>query len=163
MIDFYLLNKYSDEEIQKNAAEIVTYLRKYTKLTQKAFCELYHIPLGTFRDWENDRKKPSPYLLEFMYARVMLDFENAIPSKNKNDISNVKEFYLLNKTQDNEIRNNAREILRELRIIAKLSQRQFCELYHIQHGVLSQWERNVNRPSQYLLEFMYARVMLDFK
>ena len=92
----------------------------------------------------------------------MLDFEDANPDRKKNDISSVKEFYLLNKKSDEEIRNNTRDIVKEIRNISGLSQRQFCELYHMQHGVIAGWESEIKKPSANLLEFMYTRVMLDF-
>lgn len=163
MKEFYLLNKETDDEISNKTGEIVKSLREFTKLSQKKFGELYHIPHSTLQGWERGNHKLSPYLLEFLYTRVMYDFEHADLNRKKNDISSVKEFYLLNKISDNAIRDNTRDIVRNLRNISNLSQRQFCELYHIQYGVISQWEGNVKKPSANLLEFLYTRVMLDFK
>ena len=162
MKEFYLLNKKSDEEIMDNTGKIIKSLRQMTKLSQTNFGKLYHIPFSTLQGWERGNHKLSPYLLEFIYSRVMLDFEDANPDRKKNDISSVKEFYLLNKKSDEEIRNNTRNIVKEIRNIANLSQRQFCELYHMQHGVIASWESEIKKPSANLLEFMYSRVMLDF-
>lgn len=163
MKEFYLLNKQTDDEISNRTGEIVKSLREFTKLSQKKFGELYHIPFSTLQGWERGKLKLSPYLLEFLYTRVMYDFEDANPDRTKKDLSSVKEFYLLNKISDEAIRDNTRDIVRNLRKIANLSQRQFCELYHIEHGVLARWEANFNQPSANLLEFIYTRVMLDFK
>ena len=162
MKDFYLLNKQSDEEISNKTSEIVRELRAKTKLSQSKFGELYHIPFSTLQGWERGKLKLSPYLLEFLYTRIMYDFEDSPENRNKKDLSCVKDFFLLNKQSDEEIRNNTREILRELRNISGLSQRQFCELYHMQHGVIASWESEIKKPSANLLEFMYSRVMLDF-
>lgn len=162
MKEFYLLNKMSDEEIMNNTSDIVRELRKKTKLSQTNFGNLYHIPFSTLQGWERGNLRLSPYLLEFMYTRVMLDFQDADPDRKKTDISSVKEFYLLNKNIDEEIKNNTREILRELRTISRLSQKKFCELYHISYGTLKDWEIKKNKASANLLEFMYTRVMLDF-
>ena len=162
MKEFYLLNKKSDEEIMDNTGEIIKSLRQMTKLSQTNFGKLYHIPFSTLQGWERGNHRLSPYLLEFIYSRVMLDFEDANPDRKKNDISSVKEFYLLNKESDEEIRNNTRNIVKEIRNISGLSQRQFCELYHMQHGVIAGWESEIKKPSANLLEFMYSRVMLDF-
>ena len=162
MKEFYLLNKIPDEEIMNKTSDIVRELRKKTKLSQTNFGKLYHIPFSTLQGWERGNIKLSQYLLEFMYTRVMFDFQDADPDRKKTDISSVKEFYLLNKKTDEEIKNNTRDILRELRTISRLSQHQFCELYHIQRGVIAAWESEIQKPSANLLEFMYTRVMLDF-
>ena len=162
MKDFYLLNKQSDEEISNKTSEIVKEVRAKTKLSLRRFSEFYHIPFSTLQGWERGNIKLSQYLLEFMYTRVMFDFQDADPDRKKTDISSVKEFYLLNKKTDEEIKNNTRDILRELRTISRLSQHQFCELYHIQRGVIAAWESEIQKPSANLLEFMYTRVMLDF-
>lgn len=162
MKEFYLLNKYSDEEISNKTSEIVRELRAKTKLSQSRFGKLYHIPFSTLQGWERGKLKLSSYLLEFLYTRIMYDFEDAPENRNKKDLSCVKDFYLLNKYSDEEIRNNTREILRKLRNISGLSQRQFCELYHISHGVIAGWESEIKKPSVNLLEFLYTRVMLDF-
>ena len=113
MKDFYLLNKQSDEEIMNKTSDIVRELRKKTKLSQTNFGNLYHIPFSTLQGWERGNIKLSQYLLEFMYTRVMFDFQDADPDRKKTDISSVKEFYLLNKKTDEEIKNNTRDILRE--------------------------------------------------
>ena len=36
----------------------VRIIRRALKLSQEEFAERYHIPLGTLRDWEQDRKQP---------------------------------------------------------------------------------------------------------
>ena len=102
MKEFYLLNKKSDDEIMDNTGEIIKSLRQMTKLSQTNFGKLYHIPFSTLQGWERGNHRLSPYLLEFIYSRVMLDFEDANPDRKKNDISSVKEFYLLNKESDEE-------------------------------------------------------------
>lgn len=163
MKEFYLLNNKSDEEIMNDTGEIVKYLRQFTKLSQKKFGELYHIPFSTLQGWERGSIKLSPYLLECLYSRIMYDFESADVDRKKGDMSSVKEFHLLNKFTDEEIKNNTKEIIKKLRQVAGLSQRQFCELYHIQHGVLARWETNLHQPSANLLEFLYTRVMMDFE
>ena len=58
-----------------NTGEIIKSLRQMTKLSQKKFGELYHIPFSTLQGWERGNHRLSPYLLEFIYSRVMLDFE----------------------------------------------------------------------------------------
>ena len=163
MKEFYLLNKYTDEEIMNDTGKIVKSLREFTKLSQKKFGELYHIPHSTLQGWERGKLKLSPYLLECLYTRVMYDFEHADPNRKKNDISSVREFYLLNKISDEAIRNNTKDIVKNIRKMTGLPQRKFCELYHMQHGLLAQWETDLHQPSANLLEFLYTRVMLDFK
>ena len=162
MKDFYLLNKYSDEEISNKTSEIVRELRAKTKLSQSKFGELYHIPFSTLQGWERGKLKLSSYLLEFLYTRIMYDFGDAPENRNKKDLSCVKDFFLLNKQSDEEIRNNTREISRKLRNISGLSQRQFCKLYHMSRGIIGGWESEIQKPSANLLEFLYTRVMLDF-
>lgn len=162
MKDFYLLNKQSDEEIMNKTSQIVRKLRGITKLSQTKFGELYHIPFSTLQGWERGKHKLSPYLLECLYTRVMYDFGDADEYRDKDDLYCVKKFFLLNKRSDEEIRNDARNLSREMRRISKLSQRQFCELYHIQYGIISSWENELKKPSANLLEFLYTRVMLDF-
>jgi putative transcriptional regulator len=36
----------------------VKVIRRALRLTQEAFAERYHIPLGTLRDWEQGRSQP---------------------------------------------------------------------------------------------------------
>lgn len=36
----------------------VAAIRRKTKLTQAQFADAYHLPLGTIRDWEQQRSRP---------------------------------------------------------------------------------------------------------
>ena len=161
--EFYILGKEKNKDIVENSAKYIKDLRKYSKLTQERFCDLYHIPYSTLRDWENDRRKPTPYLIELMWTRVVLDFEHASKSRERNDVSSVREFYLIDKIPDGEICDKTREISRELRKTANLSQDGFGQLYHIPSPTISAWELQKNSLTPYLAEFLYTRVMLDFK
>ena len=59
----------------------------------------------------------------------MYDFEDAPENRNKKDLSCVKDFFLLNKQSDEEIRNNTREILRDLKQHLKPMIKKLIELY----------------------------------
>ena len=37
-------------------------IRSFTKLSQRAFAERYHIPVRTIEDWEAGRRNPPPYV-----------------------------------------------------------------------------------------------------
>ena len=163
MKDFYLLNKQSDEEIMNKTSEIVKEVRAKTKLSLRRFSEFYHIPFSTLQGWERGNLKLTSYVLELLYTRIMYDFGDAPINRNKKDLSCVKEFFVLNKGSDEDIRNNTQNIVRDLRKITRLSQGKFGELYHIPKITLAAWEVNRNYLKSYLLEFLYTRVMLDFK
>ena len=45
-------------------------LRDATGLTQKAFAELFDIPLSTLRKWEQGDASPAPYVLRLIAAQV---------------------------------------------------------------------------------------------
>ena len=47
-------------------------LRATTGLTQKAFAELYHIPVSTLRKWEQGEASPAPYVISLL-ARTLPD------------------------------------------------------------------------------------------
>ena len=47
-------------------------LRATTGLTQKAFAELYHIPVSTLRKWEQGEVSPAPYVISLL-ARTLPD------------------------------------------------------------------------------------------
>lgn len=40
--------------------------RKALKQTQKQFAEQLEIPLGTYREWEQGRRKPPEYLIKLI-------------------------------------------------------------------------------------------------
>lgn len=48
------------------AARKVRQARNHTGLTQKAFAQKFHIPLGTLRDWEQARVSPPPFALAYI-------------------------------------------------------------------------------------------------
>ena len=54
---------------------LVRELRESTGMTQKAFAELFDIPLSTLRKWEQGEASPPPYVVRMM-ARL-LPFERA--------------------------------------------------------------------------------------
>lgn len=41
-------------------------LRNSTGMTQKAFSDMYGIPLGTLRKWEQGETSPAPYVINFL-------------------------------------------------------------------------------------------------
>ena len=47
-------------------------LRATTGLTQKAFADLYHIPVSTLRKWEQGEASPAPYVISLL-ARTLPD------------------------------------------------------------------------------------------
>lgn len=51
-------------------------LRKLSGMTQKAFSEYFGIPRRTIEDWETEKRKCSPYLLDLMQYK--LEKENII-------------------------------------------------------------------------------------
>jgi putative transcriptional regulator len=48
------------------AASIVRTVRKRLGISQAAFAARYHIPIGTLRDWEQDRKRPDAPALAYL-------------------------------------------------------------------------------------------------
>ena len=49
-------------------------IRKYSRLTQAAFSERYHIPKRTIEEWEGERRNPPVYVLELLERVVREDF-----------------------------------------------------------------------------------------
>lgn len=49
-------------------------LRESTGMTQKAFAELYGIPLSTLRKWEQREASPAPYVVSLL-ARTLPGFD----------------------------------------------------------------------------------------
>ena len=75
MKEFHLLNKLSDEEIAEKSDQLIREIRRMSKLSQRKFCELYHIPHSTLADWEKKRAVPKAYFIELLYSRVFDDFK----------------------------------------------------------------------------------------
>jgi len=48
------------------AAAIVRTVRRRLGISQAAFAARYHIPIGTLRDWEQDRKRPDAPALAYL-------------------------------------------------------------------------------------------------
>jgi putative transcriptional regulator len=48
------------------AASIVRTVRKRLGISQASFAARYHIPIGTLRDWEQDRKHPDAPALAYL-------------------------------------------------------------------------------------------------
>lgn len=80
-VDWARIDAMTDEDIERQAAEnldaapimtgdepwaIVRETRKRLGLSQAAFAARYHIPAGTLRDWEQNRKKPDSTALAFL-------------------------------------------------------------------------------------------------
>ncbi len=51
-------------------------IRKITGLTQRRFCEKYHVPLSTLRQWEQANREPPGYVLELLEFKVREDLKN---------------------------------------------------------------------------------------
>jgi DNA-binding transcriptional regulator YiaG len=58
-------------------------LRKKTGMTQKAFSEYFGIPRRTIEDWETEKRKCTPYLLDLMQYK--LEKENIIKKEGTAD------------------------------------------------------------------------------
>ena len=84
MKEFHILDKMTDEEIEAQSDELIKKIRKMSRLSQRKFCELYHIPHSTLAFWEKRRAIPKPYLIELLYSRVFEDFENIAQKENSN-------------------------------------------------------------------------------
>lgn len=50
-------------------------MRDSTGLTQKAFAEIFGIPIGTLRRWEYGESTPAPYIIRLMEGILPLDTE----------------------------------------------------------------------------------------
>jgi len=48
------------------AARRVRMVRRSLGLSQKAFAQRFHVPVGTLRDWEQARVMPSAYALAYI-------------------------------------------------------------------------------------------------
>ena len=59
-------------------------LRATTGLTQKAFAELYHIPVSTLRKWEQGEASPAPYVISLL-ARTLPDTSALLEKIEGND------------------------------------------------------------------------------
>lgn len=45
-------------------------IRALTSLSQVKFCEKYHIPLNTFARWEQGKREPPDYVIEWLEFKV---------------------------------------------------------------------------------------------
>lgn len=52
-------------------------IRKLTNLSQERFSKKYNIPIGTIRDWEQERYKCPNYVIELLEFKVMHDMKEA--------------------------------------------------------------------------------------
>lgn len=52
-------------------------LRESTSMTQKAFAEMYGIPLSTLRKWEQGEASPAPYVVNLL-ARTLPSTDSAL-------------------------------------------------------------------------------------
>jgi putative transcriptional regulator len=50
----------------ETAATIVRSVRKQLGITQAEFAARYHVPIGTLRDWEQNRKQPDAPALAYL-------------------------------------------------------------------------------------------------
>ena len=76
-------------------------LRDATGMTQKAFAEMYGIPLSTLRKWEQGESSPAPYVLKLI-AKTLPSTNSALQKieghggtifyydKNKNTVSDMR-------------------------------------------------------------------------
>lgn len=62
-------------------------IRTTTGLTQKAFAELFDIPIGTLRRWEYGESTPAPYILKLI--KRQLPIENYNMKQIKDDKGNI--------------------------------------------------------------------------
>lgn len=46
----------------------VTVIRRALRMTQEEFAEAFRIPLGTLRDWEDERAEPDPTARAYLRA-----------------------------------------------------------------------------------------------
>ena len=49
-----------DQLARVRPAPMARWIRMRMRLSQEAFAERFHIPIGTLRDWEQGRRTPSP-------------------------------------------------------------------------------------------------------
>ena len=64
-------------------------LRDMTGMTQKAFAEMYGIPLSTLRKWEQGEASPAPYVLRLI-ARTLPGTQTALQKIQGKDLRKLK-------------------------------------------------------------------------
>lgn len=57
----------------KEYKDIIKAARTEAGLTQKAFCEYFHIPLRTYEDWEAGRRKMPSYVLRMILYQLRME------------------------------------------------------------------------------------------
>ena len=78
-------------------------LRESTGMTQKAFAEMYGIPLSTLRKWEQGEASPAPYVVNLL-ARTLPDTDSALQKLTGRD--GVSYYYDKNRKLVSDIRGN---------------------------------------------------------
>lgn len=75
---------------------LIKELRDSTKLTQKAFADMYGIPLSTLRKWEQGEASPAPYVIKFL-SKLIPEYNGAL-KKIKGSNGNIYYYNEMRKT-----------------------------------------------------------------
>lgn len=91
-------------------------LRESTGMTQKAFAEMYGIPISTLRKWEQREASPAPYVVNLL-ARTLPDTDSSFQKITGRD--GVSYYYNKNQRMVSDMKGNKIFIQEDLEDVKK--------------------------------------------